>query len=44
MKILYLEDDINLSETVAEFLEDEGFEVICAYDGEEALEIAYKEN
>lgn len=41
MKILYLEDDLNLSETVAEFLRDEGFEVICAYDGQEALELIY---
>ena len=44
MKILYLEDDIDLSDTVKEFLEEEGFSVVCAYDGEEALEIIYKEN
>lgn len=41
MKILYLEDDINLSQTVEEFLSDEGFDVVCAYDGEEALESVY---
>ncbi len=41
MKILYLEDDLNLSQTVEEFLEDEGFEVHCVYDGEEALEALY---
>lgn len=41
MKILYLEDDLNLSETVAEFLRDEGFDIICAYDGQEALELIY---
>jgi DNA-binding response OmpR family regulator len=44
MKILYLEDDITLSETVAEFLSDEGFELVCVYDGEEALEAVYKES
>ncbi len=41
MKILYLEDDINLSQTVEEYLLDEGFEVSSAYDGEEALEKIY---
>ncbi len=41
MKILYLEDDLNLSQTVEEFLKDEGFEVVCAYDGDEALELIY---
>ena len=41
MKILYLEDDVNLSQTVEEYLVDEGFEVICVYDGEEALENIY---
>ncbi|MCK9454802.1 MAG: response regulator transcription factor [Sulfurimonas sp.] len=41
MKILYLEDDLNLSQTVEEFLKDEGFEVTCAYEGEEALDYIY---
>lgn len=41
MKILYLEDDLNLSQTVEEFLKDEGFEVVCVYDGDEALEAVY---
>ena len=44
MKILYLEDDITLSETVAEYLSEEGFEITSAYDGEEALEQTYKES
>lgn len=44
MKILYLEDDINLSETVEEFLIDEGFDVVAVYDGHEALETIYKQN
>ncbi|MDY0123119.1 response regulator transcription factor [Sulfurimonas sp.] len=41
MKILYLEDDLNLSQTVEEFLKDEGFDVVCVYDGDEALETVY---
>jgi len=44
MKILYLEDDINLSETVEEYLQDEGFEVYSIYDGDEALDVVYKQN
>lgn len=44
MKILYLEDDLNLSQTVAEFLEDEGFDTFCVYDGAEALEATYHTN
>jgi len=42
-KILLLEDDINLSETVEEFLSDEGFGVVCAYDGISAEEKIYEE-
>ncbi|MDD2449639.1 MAG: response regulator transcription factor [Sulfurimonas sp.] len=44
MKILYLEDDINLSQTLKEFLSDEGFDVTCVYDGEEALQEIYSSN
>jgi len=44
MKILYLEDDVTLSETVEEYLEDEGFEVYSVYDGDEALDIIYTQN
>ena len=43
-KILLLEDDLTLSETVCEFLEDAGYEVVTAYDGEEASEIIYEQN
>ncbi len=43
-KILLLEDDLTLSETVCEFLEDVGYEVVTAYDGEEASEIIYEQN
>jgi DNA-binding response OmpR family regulator len=41
-KILLLEDDANLNETVAEFLEDEGYEVESTYDGYEAEEKLYE--
>lgn len=43
-KILLLEDDLNLSETVKEYLEDEGYEVDTAYDSEEAIEKVYEKN
>ena len=39
MKILLLEDDVILSEAISEFLIDEGFDVVLAYDGFEAEEI-----
>ncbi|MCF6200782.1 MAG: response regulator transcription factor [Hydrogenimonas sp.] len=41
-RVFLLEDDTNLSETIAEFLEDEGFEVDTAYTGEEAEERLYE--
>ncbi|SFV61690.1 Two-component system response regulator DccR [hydrothermal vent metagenome] len=41
-KILILEDDANLNETVTEFLEDEGYEVESTYDGYEAEERIYE--
>ncbi|WP_457597559.1 response regulator transcription factor [Hydrogenimonas sp.] len=40
--IFLLEDDTNLSETVTDFLEEEGFAVTCAYDGEEAEAMLYE--
>ncbi|MBL3519298.1 response regulator transcription factor [Aliarcobacter lanthieri] len=43
-KILLLEDDYNLSETVAEYFEEQGFEVVCVFDGEDAAFKAYEEN
>jgi len=43
-KILLLEDDLTLSETVSEFLEDIGYEVVCVYDGEEASEVMYEQS
>ncbi|MDQ7061755.1 MAG: response regulator transcription factor [Sulfurimonas sp.] len=41
-KILLLEDDLTLSETILDFLEENDFEVIPAYDGEEASDIMYE--
>ena len=43
-KILLLEDDLTLNETVSEFLEENGFEVSSVYDGEEASDIIYEKN
>ena len=42
MSILLLEDDIQLSDTVKQFLELKGYEVYAAYDGVQAEEIAYE--
>jgi len=41
-KLLLLEDDTNLSETVCEFLESKGYEVTPVYDGSEAEECMYE--
>ncbi len=41
-KILLLEDDLTLSETVVDFLEEQGFEVVTAYDGEQASDLIYE--
>lgn len=43
-KILLLEDDINLSEIVEEYLVDEGYEVDLVGDAEEALNAGYEKN
>jgi DNA-binding response OmpR family regulator len=40
--ILLLEDDIQLSDTIKQFLELKGYEVYVAYDGLKAEEIAYE--
>ncbi|HFQ62119.1 MAG TPA: response regulator transcription factor [Epsilonproteobacteria bacterium] len=44
VKILLLEDDIQLNETVKQFLELKGYEVYEAYDGLKAEEIAYEKH
>ena len=41
-KILLLEDDVTLSETIGEFLEEREFEVTPAYNGEEASALIYE--
>lgn len=40
--ILLLEDDQQLSDTVKQFLQYHGYEVLCAYDGLQAQDIAYE--
>jgi len=42
--ILLLEDDLALHETVLEYLEESGFEVLSAYDGVSAQELIYEKN
>ncbi|HHO64965.1 MAG TPA: response regulator transcription factor [Epsilonproteobacteria bacterium] len=41
-KILLLEDDTTLNETVTEFLEENGYEVVPVYDGFEAQDKLYE--
>ena len=41
-KILLLEDDANLNETVTEFLEEQGYDMVSVYDGYEAQEKLYE--
>ena len=43
-EILLLEDDINLSETIEEYLAEEGFSVSCVYEGKSAEEMMYEKN
>ena len=40
--VLLLEDDIQLSDTVKQFLEIKGYRVLTAYDGLQAEELAYE--
>ena len=44
MRILLLEDDELFAQTIEDFLDDEGFVVDIAKDGEKALELNYKIN
>jgi DNA-binding response OmpR family regulator len=41
-KILLLEDDANLNETVTEFLTEQGHDIVSVYDGYEAQEKLYE--
>ncbi len=43
-KILFLEDDVILAETVIDYLEDAGFSVTHVKNGEQALDATYEEN
>lgn len=43
-KLLLLEDDLTLSETVVDYFEEEGYEIIAAYDGDEANELIYEQS
>src|SRR4030042_7161504 len=38
-RILYVEDDVNLQKSLSFILWREGYEVLCAQTGEEALEL-----
>ena len=38
-KLLVVEDDLVLQKTLQDFLSEEGFEVVCASDGEAGLEM-----
>lgn len=44
MKILLGEDEEKMRELLAKFFEKEGYEVVCAQDGAEALEKFYQES
>lgn len=41
-KLLLLEDDLTLNETIVDYFEEQGFEVVAVYDGDEALERIYE--
>ena len=43
-RVLLLEDDVILNETITEFLEDNGFEVVSINDGYDALDKAYEDS
>ena len=42
--ILLIEDDALLAESIEDLLEEEGYSVTCAVNGEEALELTYEQN
>ena len=42
-KVLLLEDDMSLSETIKEYLEEEGFEVTSVHTSDEAMDALYEE-
>jgi two-component system, OmpR family, response regulator len=42
-RLLLLEDDPNLSESVSEYLEEQGYEVVCVYDASSAEDALYEQ-
>lgn len=42
-KLLIIEDDLVLQEALRDFLTAEGFEIVCALDGDEGVEKAFSE-
>ncbi len=42
-KILVVDDEIDIVDIVKIFLEGKGYEVVCAYNGEDALKVIKKE-
>jgi len=42
-RILFVEDDVTLQKSISYILEQEGFHIVCARTGEEALHLAKKE-
>jgi len=42
-KLLLLEDDPNLSESVSEYLEEQGYDVVCVYDASSAEDILFEQ-
>jgi len=42
-RLLLLEDDLTLSETVVDYFEEQGFDVTAVYDGDEANDVIYEE-
>ncbi len=42
-RLLLLEDDPNLAESVGEYLEEHGFEVVCVYDAPSAEEVLFEQ-
>lgn len=43
-RILLLEDDITLNDTIVEYLQELDFDVVPSYDGEDAYEKCYEQN
>ncbi|WP_208591258.1 response regulator transcription factor [Gracilibacillus suaedae] len=43
-RILLIEDDANISEMVDNFLSEEGYTIVCVYDGETAIETVQQES